>query len=218
MPNPSLRFSGTSKPPSAVVLFLHGGQQRNHKPVMRRHASWARMAVMQRSFDPFAKNNNLAVALLKYRVRGWNATPGAEPDPVQDARWAIGELRDRFGPLPIVLVGHSMGGRTACHVADAEGVVGVCALAPWLPQGEPVAALEDRAVSVAHGTADKWTSAKWSEDYVRRACPIATQAAWTSISDAGHFMLSRVREWDGFVRTCVADMLQLPAEMAEDEA
>lgn len=201
-----------------MVLFLHGGQQRNDKPVMRRHASWTRMAFMQRSFDPFAKNKNLAVALLKYRVRGWNATPGVEPDPVQDARWAIEELRGRCGPLPIVLVGHSMGGRTACHVADEEGVVGVCALAPWLPEGEPVAALEGRAISVAHGTRDKWTSARWSEDYVRRVRAIATRATWTSMPDAGHFMLSHVREWDAFVRTCVTDMLQLPAEMAEDEA
>lgn len=218
MSNPSLRFSGVSTAPGAVVLFLHGGQQSNHKPVMRRHASWARMALMQRNFGVFAKNKNLAVALLKYRVRGWNASPEAEPEPVQDTRWAIEELRTRFGTVPIVLVGHSMGGRTACHVADERAVVGVCALAPWLPQGEPVGAFQDRALSVTHGTRDKWTSAQWSRDYVRRAQPIATRATWTSMADTGHFMLSHIREWDVFVRTTVADMLSLPAEMAEDDA
>ena len=43
--------------------------------------------------------------------------------------------------MPVVVLGHSMGGRTACRVADHDLVRGVVALAPWLPPGESVADL-----------------------------------------------------------------------------
>jgi len=36
----------------------------------------------------------------------------------------------------------------------------VAALAPWLPRGEPIPALEDRTVLLAHGTADRTTDAQ----------------------------------------------------------
>lgn len=196
-----------SKDAEGVVLFLHGGQSTSKEPVMHRHASWWRMALMQAAFEPYARKHHLATWLVKYRVRGWNATPGGEPDPVHDARWAVAEIRREHPGCPVVLVGHSMGGRTACYMADEEGVVGVCGLAPWLPQGERVGALGDRALSVLHGTADRWTSPQWSKDFVERARPIATGATWRPMPGAGHFMLRRSRVWDGFVRDCVAEML-----------
>jgi len=66
---PEIRRTGV-KEPDAVVLFLHGGQDSSHEPVMRRHASWARMAVMQLAFERFARQHDLAAWLVKYRLRG----------------------------------------------------------------------------------------------------------------------------------------------------
>ncbi|MBK5216704.1 MAG: alpha/beta fold hydrolase [Propionibacteriales bacterium] len=183
--------------PRGIVLLLHGGQKNSSEPVGSRNASWLRMAFIARAFRSMARRNDLAVVLLRYRKRGWNNQNA--PDPVAGARWALDVLRDEHRGAPIVLVGHSMGGRTACRVADDEAVAGVCALAPWLPEGEPVDALTGRSLHVLHGTRDRWTSARWSRDFVERCRPIATSAAWRSMPGVGHFMLRRVGEWNQFV-------------------
>ncbi len=102
-----------------------------------------------------------------------------------------------------------MGGRTACRVADEASVSGVVALAPWLPKGEPNATIAGRALRVIHGTRDRWTSARWSKDYVTRSQGLAKSATWTSLPGAGHFMLRRVRDWNRFVEESVSDILDL---------
>lgn len=58
------------------------------------------------------------VRLLRYRYRGWNR---AEASPVSDAIWALAQIRVERPGLPIVLVGHSMGGRAALRVAGDPG-------------------------------------------------------------------------------------------------
>ena len=86
--------------------------------------------------------------------------------------------------MPVAIVGHSMGGRTACRVADHDLVRGVVALAPWLPPGEPVAALAGRSLHAAHGRRDHITSAQATRDYVDRARAVATEASFTDMGDA----------------------------------
>ena len=51
------------------------------------------------------------VGQVRYRYRGWN---GVDADPVADVRQALDELADLVGEVPVVLVGHSMGGRAPC--------------------------------------------------------------------------------------------------------
>lgn len=190
----------------AAVLVLHGGQQSSMQPVRDRNASWWRMAIMARALKGFARTERLSLHLLQYEVRGWN-DPQA-PSPVTDARWALEQVRATFDG-PVVLVGHSMGGRTACHVADDPAVLGVVGLAPWLPPGEPNRALEDRALHVLHGTRDRWTSAPASKAYVERCRPIATEVSWQSLPGAGHFMFRSVPTWNGFVEDSVRRILAL---------
>lgn len=189
----------------ASVVFLHGGQERSEDPVRDRHASWWRVVALARAQRRWARDAGLALHVVQFRVRGWN--DDAAPSPVADARAALDQLAQQHPGRPVVLVGHSMGGRTACRVADAPAVRGVVGLAPWLPQGEPVGALVDRSLHVLHGTADRWTSPRWSEDFVRRAAPLATDTSWTPLPGAGHFMLRRVRTWNGFVEDSVRRVL-----------
>lgn len=187
--------------------MLHGGQEHSADPVHDRHASWWRMALMARALRSYAERHDLALVLVRYRKRGWNSP--TDPDPVRDARFALARMAERFGEVPIVLVGHSMGGRTACRVADDPQVVGVVALAPWLPRGEPNEAIAGTHLRVVHGTRDRWTSARWSKDYVARAEGLAASATWTSMPRAGHFMLRRVGRWNRFVGDSVSDILGL---------
>ncbi len=104
--------------------------------------------------------------LLRYRHRGWNGGDG----PVEDARWALAEVRRELGELPVVLLGHSMGARTSVHAADHDSVVGVIGLAPWFPAGERVGGLAGRHLLAAHGRHDRITSYR-CDRRVRRARP-----------------------------------------------
>lgn len=187
--------------------MLHGGQESNHQPVENKHASWWRMALIAKALRPFAARHELTVVLVQYRKRGWN--DDADPDPVKDARWALSHIAGAHRGLPVVIVGHSMGGRTACRVADDASVAGVAALAPWLPKGEPNGTIAGKSLRVIHGTRDHWTSARWSRDYVDRSQGLAASATWTSMPGVGHFMLRRVRCWNRFVEESVSDILGL---------
>lgn len=160
---------------------------------------------MARSLKGFADEHDMALSLLQYGQRGWNGS--TDPAPVRDARVALGDLAVTHPDVPVVLIGHSMGGRTACRAADDPRVIGVVALAPWLPEREPNSGIAGRHLRVMHGTSDAWTSAHWSHDYVERSLPIAASATWTANKDAGHFMFRRARTWRRFVEDSVTDIL-----------
>ena len=79
----------------------------------------------------------LAVWAVHYRYRGWN---GRQASPLADVGWALAEVRRRHGDVPVVLLGHSMGGRAALRRPGDPSVRAVLALAPWLPDGASRAA------------------------------------------------------------------------------
>ena len=191
--------------PTAVVLLLHGGKERSDEPVDARSASWQRMAALQRAMTRDAQRANTSTWLLRYRVRGWN---GGEP--VADARWALEEVRRELGQVPVVLVGHSMGGRTAVHVADDPSVVGVVALAPWFPGGETVAGLAGKPLRAAHGRRDRITSYRATSAYVERANAAGADATLQDMGWAGHYMLSRIGAWNAFARQETLQLLAGP--------
>ncbi|MGI9084743.1 MAG: alpha/beta fold hydrolase [Aeromicrobium sp.] len=206
MRDPRLDAYHERSSPRALVLMLHGGQEHSTDDVTNRHASWWRLALMARALRGFAEEQDLALHLLQYRVRGWNSA--VDPAPVSDARWALDRLVERHPGVPVVIIGHSMGGRTACRVADDPAVVGVVALAPWLPEGEPNRTIARRHLHVIHGTRDRWTSAHWSRDYVERSRSVALSATWTALPGVGHFMLRRLNLWNGFVKNSITAILE----------
>ncbi len=163
------------------------------------------MALLARSLRRFARQNDVALSLLQYGQRGWNDL--RDPSPVRDARSAIEELAVRHPGVPIVLVGHSMGGRTACRVADADLVSGVVGLAPWLPENEPTSAIAGKHLRIIHGTKDSWTSAALSREFVERSQSIAASATWTSLPGGGHFMFRQSSVWKRFVTDSVTDIV-----------
>ena len=171
--------------------MLHGGRDKSTQPTMPTQLAVIRMI-------PFARriaadgSGELAVARLRYRVRGWN---GELQSPVADARWAIEQLATRYPGRPIGLVGHSMGGRTALRAAGHPAVHSVAALAPWLPPGEPSAQVAGRAVLLVHGTADRMTSPQGTAAFAERLRLSGVEAGLIDIPGEKHAMLGRPRLW-----------------------
>lgn len=181
--------------PSSVVLVLHGGKERSGAVVTHRSLSWQRGLAIARTLGRRLQGEAVGVRLLRYDTAGWNGDGGER---IADARWALDLVRREAGDVPVVLVGHSMGGRTACRVADHELVRGVVALAPWLPPDEPVIAMSGRELHAAHGRRDRITSAQATRDYVERAAAVAAAASFTDMGDRGHYLLRGIEAWNAF--------------------
>lgn len=206
MSPPTLTRTGARSDAAGVLLVLHGGTAHSVAPVDGRSLSWRRARVLQRALARRSAADGTAVWLLRYRQRGWN-DPTA-PSPVPDARWALAEVRREHGPVPVVLVGHSMGARTAVRVADDPAVTGVVALAPWFPPDEPVAALAGRRLAVAHGRADRITSYRSAREYVERARRVARSATFQDMGPVGHYLLRDVARWNDFTAGQALGMLR----------
>lgn len=194
--------------PRGLVLVLHGGTQVSNEPVGAGSGSLKRMEIMRNAISPRLLAAGHAVWLLRYEVRGWNAGRRGGPSPVLDARWALDQVRAAYGDVPVVLLGHSMGGRTAAHVADDPNVTGMVGLAPWLEPGDPVAALAGRHLVAGHGRRDRITSARLTRAYVDRASRVAASAEFHSLGLAGHYMLYRPWMWNRFARRHTLGLLE----------
>ena len=180
----------------AVALMLHGGAERGPHPIDERSLAFRRTRWMTTTISGRLGRAGVRTALLRFEVKGWNAGHGPEPSPVADTRAALSRLRAAVPDLPIVLVGHSMGARTAAWVADDPGVVGVVGLAPWLPADDPVRALAGKHLVAAHGSRDRITSARATAAYVRRAERVAASARFIDMGPLGHYMVAGVRRWN----------------------
>lgn len=188
---PALHWTQTPPAPTAVMLVLHGGKVASTAPAETSQLSAARLRPFARAVA--TKMPDAAVVMLQYRMRGWN---GADRSPVADARWALDEIRTRFGDTRVILLGHSMGGRTAAAVADDPSVDSIVALAPWWPDGTETDTLSTRQhLMVLHGRMDRWTSPRLSLQATVRAADRGVDARWVSMGPAGHFMLMRSWVW-----------------------
>ncbi len=191
---PVTRASGACT--RAVVMVLHGGRADSCEPSRPWHLSAVRMVPFARALHSELGDQGVAVWSVRYRYRGWN---GAAASPVDDARNALERVRAAHGDVPVVLLGHSMGARTALRVCDDPSVVGVVALAPWLPPGEPVR-VRGRLVHLAHGTADRWTDPAGTHAWAERARSEASELVVTDVPQGGHFMLSDIVTWNRLAR------------------
>ncbi|HEY5033340.1 MAG TPA: alpha/beta fold hydrolase [Actinomycetes bacterium] len=192
-PTAGLSVRAVSGQTRAVALVLPGGRVRSHARSRPWHLSAVRMIPFARSLHVAGADDGLAVWTVRYRYRGWN---GDEASPVEDVRWALDEVRSRHGDVPVALVGHSMGGRTAIRVAGDASVRTVVALAPWLPPDEPYEGLRGRSVLILHGSQDRTTDPAASLALAERAAPLASVRR-VEIRGDGHPMLRRAALWQG---------------------
>ncbi|RBY93667.1 alpha/beta hydrolase [Blastococcus sp. TF02-8] len=213
MTGPVLETRPAAGAPRAVALFCHGGTVASVEPPKERALSLVRMRAVEQFVSGAAADAALTTHLLRYRVAGWN---GAAADAYADVRWALEEIRRENPGLPVVLVGHSMGGRAVLRAGGADGVAAVCALAPWTPPGEPVDHLRGRSLTILHGRGDRWVPARLSEEFAERAAAAGADVARFTIA-GGHSMLRHAHRWHVFVRDVVlagAGLAPVPADLA----
>jgi alpha-beta hydrolase superfamily lysophospholipase len=97
-----------------------------------------------------AGRKRLAVYRLLNSSRGWNANR----TPVDDVRWAIGQVHKQYPDRPVALVGHSLGGRAALLAGEQDAVRCVVALNAFVyPTDLPD--LAGRQVLFVHGERDQ---------------------------------------------------------------
>lgn len=174
-----------------VVLVLHGGKAESWDPSESTHLSSRRINPFVTAIHRQGRREGIAVWKVRYRFRGWN---GSHRSPVEDAQWALDEVRRRHGDVPVVLLGHSMGGRAAVHVLGDPAVIGMVAFGPWLPD-EPYAQAAGKRVVIAHGTLDKWTQPSQSLHWSELARGVAKSVTYVHVRWTGHFMLWNAWLW-----------------------
>ncbi|MBU6532630.1 alpha/beta fold hydrolase [Streptomyces mayonensis] len=196
----------------AAVLVLHGGRAESRSAARPWQLAALRMRPFLRALEAATGRDDVLLARVRYRSRGWN---GAAAEPLRDTRRALAELHGLAGDVPVVLLGHSMGGRAALRAAGADRVRGVVALAPWCPPGEPVAQLRDRDVLVLHGSRDRVTDPAESAAYVARARGAGARAGMLLLEDGDHAMLRHHARWHRTATAAVAHLLDAEAAPCE---
>jgi dienelactone hydrolase len=200
MTHPTIESHAVPAGLRGIALFCHGGTASSVAPPRDGALSLVRMRAVEQFVRASTADRGIGTHLLRYRVAGWN---GAAADAYSDVRWAIGQLRATHGAqVPIVLVGHSMGGRAALRAGGDPQVAAVCALAPWTPPGEPVAHLRGQTVTVLHGRGDRWVPAHLSADFALRAREAGASVARFT-APGGHSMLRGALRWHRFARDVV---------------
>ena len=202
----ALRRRGAPGQPQAAVLLLHGGRADGLQPPGARSPARLRMRPFVTAVERAVRPRPVAVGEVVYRVRGWN---GARADAAVDALAALEQLKAELGPVPVVLVGHSMGGRAALHAATEPQVTGVVALAPWCVPGDPWRQFQGKRLIVLHDVSDRVTDPAASRAFAAAARADGAQACRYQVHGSGHGMLRRAGDWQAVSTRMVMGMLGL---------
>lgn len=192
--------------PAGAVLVLHGGASRRaNMMVSPAQLSVLRMVPIARRIDRVAKGR-LAVFRLLNSARGWDT----HHTPVDDARWALQRIAERYGQrLPTCLIGHSLGGRAALLTAARPEVVSAVALAPYVYPGDVPSGLSGQRILIIHGTKDRIASPARSAAIAEQMSRHA-RVAYVSIDAGKHAMLRRHSLFDGLAAAFASATLLAP--------
>jgi pimeloyl-ACP methyl ester carboxylesterase len=194
-----------------AVVVAHGGKSLSTEPTSARELAVLRMVPLANAIRRALRGYGVVVCLPRFELRGWN---GDLASPVADLSRVLDEIGPRYGAIPVVLIGHSMGARAAFRVAGHPAVTAVAGLAPWLPPGEPIDQLAGRRVLLAHGTADRVTPPAQTWAYAEHARSI-TDVAVIEVRSGEHTMLWRAPLWHRLAAEFSRLSLGLPADAGE---
>lgn len=198
----------------AAVLVLHGGEEHNLARPGRLNLPLLRMRGFLPGLARATAEAGVAIGTVRYRHRGWN---GERADPARDTTAALDELTALLGPVPTVLLGHSMGGRAALRAGGHPSVTGVIALAPWCPAEDPCDQLAGRDVLMLHGDRDTVTGPADTRAFAARSRAAGARVCGYTVTGSGHAMLQRIPDWHRATTRLAAALLglhPLPAETA----
>lgn len=198
--------------PRVAVLVLHGGSADSTAPVGRWSLAALRLVPVARAVARGVPDT--AVYRLRNSVRGWNGDGSAV---LGDARWALEQIAGRIPGRPVLVVGHSLGGRVAAHLAAESGragdslagpVVGAVGLAPWVKPDDPVTGLRGVPVAVVQGTRDRMIPTPTTEPWLARATAAGATVRRAVIDGGEHTMLRHYRRWHRLTTESVTWVLQ----------
>jgi pimeloyl-ACP methyl ester carboxylesterase len=191
----------TPREPRGVVLVLHGGAGRREAvAVSPAQLSVLRMVPVARRI---ARSRDLVVLRLLNSQRGW----GHDNTPLADVRWALEQVREKYGDVPVLLVGHSLGGRAALLAATEPGVVGAVVLNGYLLPGDESIDPAGRRLLFVHGTDDRvasYRTARAAADRLARR----TDVGFVTVEGGRHAMLRHGGRFDGAAAEFAAEVLR----------
>ncbi len=201
MTGPRLLSVRSPSDPEGVVLVLHGGAHRGEQAMVSpTQLSVLRMVPVAHRIAR-AGRSRLAVHRLLNSHRGWDT----RTTPVMDVAWALDQVADQHGDVPVALVGHSLGGRAALLGGAAAQVRSVVALNPWvLPDDR--ADLAGRRVLVVHGSEDRIALPSRSAEMARRLAR-TTSVGYVTVPGARHAMLRHGRTFETYAADFVTATL-----------
>jgi predicted esterase len=197
------RLIGVRRPrsPVGVVLVLHGGGARGEAvPVSPTQLSVLRMIPVARRI---ARRRGLAVFRLLNSQRGW----GPGDSSLADVRWALARIREQYDDLPVLLVGHSLGGRAALLAVSEDGVAGAVALNAYLLPGDDSVDPGGKRLLFVHGTQDRIASFDRAQA-AAAALGRRTDVGFIAVNGGQHAMLRHGRVFDSAAAGFAAGVLR----------
>ena len=189
-----------------IVVVTHGGSAVTRSPTSPLQVSVLRMIPVADAIRGAVRGSGIEVRRLRFRYNGWN---DGEESPVADLTGLLDQIAAGSRP-PVVLVGHSMGGRAALRAAGHPLVTAVAGLAPWLPPGEPAGQLAGLRVLLVHGSDDSVCRPADTWAYAARAAAV-TEVAAIELRNGDHAMLRRASLWHALAGEFARRSLGLPA-------
>ncbi|MDO5628465.1 MAG: alpha/beta fold hydrolase [Mobilicoccus sp.] len=208
---PTTALDRGEAPLDAIVITLHGGPEHGFSATRPWSAPYLRMIPFARAVRTRSKDR-IGVVRVRHTHTGWN---GGEQTTLGEVRWLLAELTETHPGLPIGLLGHSLGGRTALAAAGHPQVRSVVALAPWVTDHDDVDQLRGREVLLLQGDRDRECPPRATRAYAERVKAAGIDVELRIITGAGHAMVRQAQRWHDLAAGHLVRTLLPPAQDAK---